>query len=207
MKYKYLIFSLSLILMACEQENNKHQSYHVDSNEASVAKSHTAPNQTINRPKQVEIPIYPENHQQVLSKIGYQSIEINAPFDTNKYTEIQDSRLDDCFYAESKAFSKAPIEIQVIGNKIVVISTTDPQFSSYTGARVGDSIEQVFKKHDNHPFEKVINPYGDGVNQYSIIYWNEPSKKIGTRYDVDANKVIEIYVGKNDELYLMEGCA
>jgi len=119
---------------------------------------------------------------------------------------MKDSRLDHCFYAESLQYPHANLDFQIIDHKVAVISTQDSKYASYTGVKVGDIEQRIYQLHPQEKFEKVINPYGDFKHQYSILYGYDTKKSQGIRYDVDDDKVTEIYLG-NQNLEPMEGCA
>lgn len=139
-----------------------------------------------------------------ISAYGFGNLKINQLF-SNELIEINNSRIDDCFMAQLKTTDK-DIEFQIMNNKIAIISSMEEGRSSYAGVKIGDSEKLLYSKHQSNKFEKIRNPYGDPQKDYSIIFWNDDSKKLGIRYDIESNKVASIRVG-NQNLKLMEGCA
>lgn len=149
-----------------------------------------------------------QNRKEVLNTdfgmYGFNDININDKF-SSKLVEISDSRIDDCFMAQKKSADK-DVDFQIMNDQISVISSMENGRSSYTGVKVGDDEKMIYFKHKSKKFKKLENPYGDPKNEYSIIFWNDDNEKIGTRYDIESQKIISISIG-NQDLVLMEGCA
>lgn len=216
MKYPFGLLAGILMFVGCDDsakhdykpdQNFDHKLDQKNQHQASSSRSETLPNiESSNASSAIEIPAHPESKMHTFSQFGFEKITINDAFKKLNLVEIKDSRLDDCFYAQSLDHPNLDLNIQVIDQKVAVLSTTDPSFRSYKGVAVGDSEQSVALKHGNVPFEKQMNPYGDFKTQYSIFYWYDQNKDKGTRYDIDQQKVIEMYVG-NQHLELMEGCA
>lgn len=135
---------------------------------------------------------------------GFNDIKINDKL-SSKLVEISDSRIDDCFMAQKKSADN-DVDFQIMNGQISVISSMKNGRSSYTGVKVGDDEKMIYLKHQSKKFKKLENPYGDPKNEYSIIFWNDDNENIGTRYDIESQKIISISVG-NQDLVLMEGCA
>lgn len=138
------------------------------------------------------------------SMYSFNGININGEFSSN-LVEISDSRIEDCFMAQKKLADK-DVDFQIMNDQISVISSIENGRSSYTGVKVGDDEKMIYLKHKTRKFKKLENPYGDPKNEYPIIFWNDDNEKIGTRYDIEGQKIISISVG-NQDLVLMEGCA
>ncbi|EFF81607.1 hypothetical protein HMP0015_2920 [Acinetobacter haemolyticus ATCC 19194] len=134
---------------------------------------------------------------------GFENFKIGN--DSDDLTEVEDSRIDNCYMAVDQ--SNNDIEYQVIDNKISVISTMQHGRTTYEGIAVGDLEKRIYgEKHKNGVLDKRKNPYGNPEKDYSIIYWNDDNKKLGTRYDIEDGVIMGIKVGDHN-LTLMEGCA
>lgn len=208
MRYNFGLLAVVLIFVGCDDSSGSAQKHdQKNQHQLSSVPSKALPHiESSNASSSIEIPAYPKSKNHTFSQFGFENILINESFKKTSLVEIKDSRLDDCFHAQSLDYPDLDLNIQVIDQKVVVVSTTDPSFRSYKGVAVGNSEHSIYEKHGNETFEKQMNPYGDFKTQYSIFYWYDQNKNQGTRYDIDQHKVIEIYVG-NQYLELMEGCA
>lgn len=141
--------------------------------------------------------------QSRFSEDSYVGLKINDKASSYKLHEIEDSRIDECYFANNG--SETDVQFQIINDKISVISTKDKNVSSYTGIKVNDTEEKIYTKHESKLLQKIKNPYGES-GDYALIFWNDASKKVGTRYDVEDKVITSISIG-NENLTLMEGCA
>ena len=203
MKNFILMIAMSSTLIACDlkttdstdlKEKDLNSSVHVDAQPKKTGSAVKQPADDV-KPKEIQ-----------LSKNGIGDILVNQTFSQDLFSEIKDSRIENCFYATSKHYPQFDLNIQIIADRVAVISTLNPQYVSDAGVKVGDTEDVIYKNHPNEKFEKVMNPYGDNKTQYSIFYWDDAKKQKGIRYDIEQKKVTEIYLG-NENLELMEGCA
>lgn len=193
LKYSALLICLSLV--ACERSQTNKIQNTSDSGEAPINSS-TAVKPEIKR----NVDILTFNQQ------GFADILVGDAYTDKHFKEIEDSRIEDCFYAKSLKYPKLEIDFQIIDQKVAVISTRNSDYKVDNGLKIGDPEQKIYQIYGNRKFEKELNPYGDFKNQYSIFYWKDKTKTLGIRYDIDHHKITEIYVG-NQNLELMEGCA
>ena len=89
--------------------------------------------------------------------------------------------------------------INVSGNDIA----NGNSFKSYTGVKIGDTVETVMKLHNKQPDEILKSPYTDDP---IFIYWTDSSKKTGIRYDISTGKVLSMSLNYNPHIRYFEGC-
>ncbi|WP_338560423.1 hypothetical protein [Acinetobacter sp. KS-LM10] len=143
------------------------------------------------------------SNQSSFSKDSYAGLKINDKASSYKLDEIEDSRINECYFANNGL--ETDVQFQIINDKISVISTKDINISSYTDINVGEDEEKIYAKHESKLLQQIKNPYGES-GDYALILWNDASKKVGTRYDVEDKVITSISIG-NENLTLMEGCA
>ncbi|WP_151723783.1 hypothetical protein [Acinetobacter ursingii] len=136
------------------------------------------------------------------TKNGFENFKIGDKAQNLK--EVEDSRIRDCFIA--KDTRNDDVEFQIMNNKIAIISSMDHTRATYNGIKIGDSEQKIYEKYNKKGLDKRRNPYGDPKKDYSLIDWNDNTKKMGTRYDIESGYIVGIKVGDNN-LTLMEGCA
>ena len=164
MKKRILMIAMSSTLIACDlkttdsKEKDLNSSVHID----------VQPKKTGSAVKQPTDDVKPKEIQ--LSKNGIGNILVNQTFSQDLFSEIKDSRIENCFYVTSKHYPQFDLNIQIIADRVAVISTFNPQYVSDAGVKVGDAEGVIYKNHPNEKFEKVMNPYGDNKTQYSIFY-------------------------------------
>ncbi|OEY96739.1 hypothetical protein BJD20_01600 [Acinetobacter proteolyticus] len=136
------------------------------------------------------------------TKNGFENFKIGDQAQNLK--EVEDSRIGDCFIA--KDTRNDDVEFQIMNNKIAIISSMDNTRASYNGIKIGDSEQKIYEKYNKKGLDKRKNPYGDPKKDYSLIDWDDNTKKMGTRYEIESGYIVGINVGDGN-LTLMEGCA
>ena len=132
----------------------------------------------------------------VLNKDGISNISLGHKFKPNEFTkfESQLEGVDNCFLANSNLYPdyQSSLFFQFFDDLLTGVgvsksgTTNFDSFTSYTGVKIGDTVETVLKLHDKQPDEILDSPHTD----YPIfIYWTDKSKKTGIRYDTVDGKV------------------
>ena len=142
---------------------------------------------------------------------SYDNIKIGADYNEQLLTQNTDD-LDGCFGAQSANHPDAGYLI--IDNKVVEIGTSDSNIASAYGVKVGDSLEQLYGKHQDQQPEVEDSPYGNPNENIIIYYWHEKNiddeklnnGTLGTRYQVDNEVVTSISIGFESALRLSESC-
>ena len=134
------------------------------------------------------------------------STKIGDTFDPQKLSRF-DTNFDNCFSAKNTAVPDA--DYLIINNKVVKITISDAGIASATGVNVGDSLNEVYAKHENQTSEVMYSPFYSPDNPLiNMYYWSgQNGQRVGTRYDFLDKKVISISVGNDDGLMSQEGCA
>ena len=137
------------------------------------------------------------------------NIKIGDAFDPKTLTQNTET-LDNCFGALSPTHPAA--DYMIIDEKVVEIGTSDKDISSAYGVTVGDSLEQLYAKHEGQTPEVEDSPYGSPNENIIVYYWHKENgqnseQRVGTKYQVDNNVVTSISIGLESALRLWEGCA
>ncbi len=139
------------------------------------------------------------------TKNSFDNIKIGSEFDSKFLTQNTEN-LDGCFGAKSTAHPAA--DYMIIDNTVVEIDTSSTDILSAYGVRVGDSLEQLYAKHQDQQSEVEDSPYVNPNENIIIYYWYEDNgQRIGTKYQVDNNVVTSISIGFESALRLWKGCA
>ncbi|MFT5428588.1 MAG: hypothetical protein ACI8R1_001546 [Psychrobacter glaciei] len=151
--------------------------------------------------------------KKVISKNGIGNVSLGQKFKPNEFDEELSylEGIDNCFFTTSKQYTdyKHTLSFQVINNIITGINVNGNDiangnsFKSYTGIKIGDTVETVLKLHDKQPDEILDSPYTDDP---IFIYWTNDSKKTGIRYDISSNKVLSMSLNYNPHIRYFEGC-
>lgn len=151
--------------------------------------------------------------KQVISKNGIGNIFLGEKFKPNEFDEELSylEGIDNCFFTTSKQYTdhKYTLSFQVIENIITGINVSGNDiangnsFKSYTGVKIGDTVETVMKLHNKQPDEILKSPYTDDP---IFIYWTDSSKKTGIRYDISTGKVLSMSLNYNPHIRYFEGC-
>ena len=143
------------------------------------------------------------NDSSHFSKDSYNDIYIGDKFNETllkRDTEV----IDNCFNAVSN-IEKKKANYQIENGLVAIIYTNELGVESYSGVKIGSSLEDVYSKHANETPEVIDNPYGESGRNIVLIYWYSPEKDSGIRYDVDDDIVTGMSIGNTSLLY-MEGC-
>ena len=137
------------------------------------------------------------------------NIKIGDTFDPKILTQNTET-LDNCFGALSPTHPAA--DYMIIDETVVEIGTADKDISSAYGVTVGDSLEQLYAKHEGQTPEVEDSPYGSPNENIIVYYWHKENgqnseQRVGTKYQVDNNVVTSISIGLESALRLWEGCA
>lgn len=158
-------------------------------------------------------PISSNQRKYVITKNGIENILLGQNYDPNGFEKLE-SQLEgfnNCFLATSKKHPeyKHSLYFQFFDNVLTGVSISslgspdEISFRSYTGVKIGDTIETILKSHDKQPDEILKNIHSD----YPIfIYWTDSSEKIGIRYDTVDGKVSSISLNYNWHIRYFEGC-
>lgn len=141
-----------------------------------------------------------------LTENGFNDIYINQPYDSSLFEKDSNSSNPEilgCFYAKIEKYPYNLLELFFLNNSLATIGTQKSNFETYMGVKVGDTQQIVYDKHINQTPEIRKNDYTEGL---TIIYWNDDGN-IGTRYDIENDKVVKISIGDEQALNLMEGCS
>ncbi|SNT70193.1 DUF1131 family protein [Psychrobacter sp. LV10R520-6] len=101
-----------------------------------------------------------------------------------------------------------PYRLLIIDDKVVKITINDSDIPSASGVKVGDSLSQVYAKHQGQTPEIIDSPFsGPDDKLINMYYWTvEEGQRVGTRYDLNHDVVINISIGNEDGLMSQEGC-
>lgn len=143
------------------------------------------------------------------TKNSFDNIKIGSEFDSKFLTQNTEN-LGGCFGAQSTAHPAA--DYMIIDNTVVEIGTSSTDILSAYGVMVGDSLEQLYAKHQGQQPEVEDSPYGNPNENIIIYYWYKDNgqsseQRIGTKYQVDNNVVTSISIGFESALRLGEGCS
>ncbi len=147
------------------------------------------------------------------TKNSYDDIKLGASYDPQVLTQNTEN-LDGCFGAQSASHPAAGY--MIIDNTVVEIVTSSTDILSAYGVMVGDSLEQLYAKHQGQQPEVENSPYGNPNENIILYYWYEDNsqsseqssgQRIGTKYQVDNNVVTSISIGFESALRLGEGCS
>lgn len=167
------------------------------------------------RPEEIrsDNPISSNQRKYVITKNGIGNIPLGQNYNPNGFEKLESQleSFDNCFLATSKKYPeyKHSLYFQFFDNVLTGVSISslgspdEISFRSYTGVKIGDTIETILKSHDKQPDEILENIHSD----YPIfIYWTDSSEKIGIRYDTVDGKVSSISLNYNWHIRYFEGC-
>lgn len=143
------------------------------------------------------------------TKNSFDNIKIGSEFNSKLLTQNTEN-LDGCFEARSNIHPNA--SYMIIDNTVVEIGTSSTDILSAYGVMVGDSLEQLYAKHQGQQPEVENSPYGNPNENIILYYWYEDKgqsskQRIGTKYQVDNGIVTSISIGFESALRLGEGCS
>ncbi len=143
------------------------------------------------------------------TKNSYDNIKIGSTFNPHTLTQNTED-LDGCFGAQSIAHPAA--DYMIIDNTVVEIGTSSTDILSAYGVMVGDSLEQLYAKHQGQQPEVEDSPYGNPNENIILYYWYEGNsqsskQRMGTKYQVDNGTVTSISIGFESALRLGKGCS
>ena len=139
------------------------------------------------------------------TKNAYDNIKIGVTFDPHLLTQNTDD-IEGCFSAQSNTYPAA--DYMIIDNKVVEIGTSSKDIASAYGVTVGDTLEQLYAKHQGQQPEVTDSPYGTPNENIIVYYWyDDNGQSLGTKYQVDNGVVTDISIGLESALRLWEGCA
>ena len=143
------------------------------------------------------------------TKNSFDNIKLGSEFDSKLLTQNTED-LDGCFGAQSTAHPAAGY--MIIDNTVVEIGTSSTDILSAYGVMVGNSLEQLYDKHQAQQPEVEDSPYGNPNENIILYYWYEDNdqsseQRVGTKYQVDNGIVTSISIGLESALRLGEGCA
>lgn len=143
------------------------------------------------------------------TKYSFDNTKLGSDFNPQILTQNTEN-LDGCFEARSNTHPNA--SYMIIDNTVVEIGTSSTDILSAYGVIVGDSLEQLYAKHQGQQPEVEDSPYGNPNENIIIYYWYEDNgqsseQRIGTKYQVNNNVVTSISIGFESALRLGEGCS
>ena len=83
--------------------------------------------------------------------------------------------IDDCFNAVSNTDEKEA-NYQIENGLVAIIYTNELGIESYSGVKIGSSLEDIYSKHANETPEVIDNPYGESGKNIVLIYWYSAEK-------------------------------
>lgn len=157
--------------------------------------------------------IISEQKKYIINKKGVGEIVLGEKFALNRFDKLssQLEDIDDCYLTTSNEYPeyKHSLYFQFFDNVLTGVSISslgspdEISFRSYTGVKIGDTVETVLKLHDKQPDEILEDIHSD----YPIfIYWTDSSEKIGIRYDTVDGEVSSISLNYNPHIRYFEGC-
>lgn len=157
--------------------------------------------------------IKPAQKKYVLNKDGIGNISLGQKFKPNEFIEFESQLegIDNCFLANSNLYPdhQYSLSFQFFDDMLTGIgvsksgTTNFDSFTSYTGVKIGDTVETVMNLHNKQPDETLDSPHTDDP---IFIYWTDSSKKIGIRYDISTGKVLSMSLNFNPHIRYFEGC-
>lgn len=190
----YIIGCISII--SCSSQNNG--AIETDSSSENIGAISIIEKETTNKNIVADL-----KDLSYFNRNSYNDIYIGDKFDDTllkKDTEI----IDDCFNAVSNT-DKKEANYQIENGLVATIYTNELGVESYSGVKIGNTLEDVYSKHTNETPEVINNPYGESGKNLVLIYWYSSNEDGGIRYDIDDNHVTSISIG-NSSLVYMEGC-
>lgn len=149
----------------------------------------------------------------VISKNIIGNTSLGENFTSNRFDKLssQLEGIDNCFLTTSNEYPKYQhsLYFQFFDNVLTGISISslgspdEIPFRSYTGVKIGDTVETVLKLHDKQPDEILDSPHTDDP---IFIYWTDSSKKTGMRYDTADGEVSSMSLNYNPHIRYFEGC-
>ncbi len=149
----------------------------------------------------------------VLNKDGISNISLGQKFKPNEFIkfESQLEGVDNCFLANSNLYPdhQYSLSFQFFDDMLTGVgvsksgTTNFDSFTSYTGVKIGDTVETVMKLHNKQPDETLDSPHTDDP---IFIYWTDNSKETGIRYDTVDGKVSTMSLNFEPYIRYFEGC-
>ncbi|WP_201590374.1 SH3 domain-containing protein [Psychrobacter fozii] len=149
----------------------------------------------------------------VLNKDGISNISLGQKFKANEFIkfESQLEGVDNCFLANSNLYPdhQYSLSFQFFDDMLTGVgvsksgTTNFDSFTSYTGVKIGDTVETVMKLHNKQPDETFDSPHTDDP---IFIYWTDNSKKTGIRYNISTGKVLSMSLNFEPHIRYFEGC-
>lgn len=149
----------------------------------------------------------------IINKDGVGNIVLGQAFNSNKFEELETQLegVDNCSLTTSNEYPEFQhsLYFQFFDNVLTGVSISslgdsdEIPFRSYTGVKIGDTVETVLKLHNKQPDEILDSPHTDDP---IFIYWTDSSKKTGIRYNISSNKVLSMSLNYNPHIRYFEGC-
>ncbi|WP_227678397.1 hypothetical protein [Psychrobacter vallis] len=157
--------------------------------------------------------IISDQKRYIINKEGVGKIVLGEKFTLNRFDKLssQLEGIDNCFLTTSNEYPKYQhsLYFQFFDNVLTGVSISsfgnpdEISFRSYTGVKIGDTVETVLKLHDKQPDEILDSPHTDDP---IFIYWTDSSKKTGMRYDTADGEVSSMSLNYNPHIRYFEGC-
>ena len=154
-----------------------------------------------------------DQKKHVLNKDGISNISLGQKFKPNEFIkfESQLEGVDNCFLANSNLYPdhQYSLSFQFFDDMLTGVgvsksgTTNFDSFTSYTGVKIGDTVETVMKLHNKQPDETLDSPHTDDP---IFIYWTDNSKETGIRYDAVDGKVSSMSLNFEPYIRYFEGC-
>lgn len=136
-------------------------------------------------------------------KVGMTVKQVKALF-TNM-TVLDAGGGQECFYLEPRNVPKG-VAFMITDGRVSRIDITSAHYSSLSGAKVGQTEQQVIKRYANQL--KVTRHHYDEKGHY-LIFVPKDKRDKGYRmlFETDGRKITEFRAGKLPEVEFVEGCS
>lgn len=136
-------------------------------------------------------------------KIGMTLKELKALF--SKVEEQDAGAGTECFYAVPKGVPKG-ISFMITGGKVARIDVDSANYSSMSGAKVGQTEKQVSKLY-NGKLEVAPHHYDEKGHYLTFVPKDSKDKNFRMVFETDGKTVTTFRAGKLPEVEYVEGCS
>ncbi len=135
-------------------------------------------------------------------KIGMTVKEVKALF--NKVTVIDHSDGQECFYLEPQGVPQGAA-FMITDGRVSRIDIDSTQYASLSGAKIGQTEQQVMKLYTNQL--KVSRHHYDEKGHYlTFVPKDSRDKNYRMVFETDGRKITTFRAGKLPEVEFVEGC-
>lgn len=110
-----------------------------------------------------------------------------------------------CFYAEPQGVPQG-VAFMVTAGRVSRIDITSSHYQSLSGARIGQTEQQVIKTYANK-LKVTPHHYDEKGHYLTFVPQDKKDKNYRMVFETDGSKVTEFRAGKLPEVEFVEGCS